>query len=84
LQGAHLTNEIKINQLHFLLTTKINKKMAQKLYTGIIFFKDAQTPRKYRNILDLQSLSKFGKKIGAWYVNLYDKKSGKFDHRMYF
>lgn len=58
--------------------------MAQKLYTGIIFFQDAQTPRKYRNILNLESLAKFGKKIGGWYVNLYDKKSGKFDRRMYF
>ncbi len=57
--------------------------MAKTIYTGIIFFQDAQTPRKYRNISNLENLAKFGKKIGGWYVNLYDKKSGKFDHRMY-
>ena len=58
--------------------------MAQKLYTGIIFFQNAQTPRKYRNISNLENFAKFGLKLGAWYVNLYCKTSGKFDQRMYF
>lgn len=58
--------------------------MGQKLFTGIIFFKDGQTPRKYRNISNLENLAKFGLKIGAWYVNLYCKSSGKFDRRVYF
>jgi hypothetical protein len=58
--------------------------MAQKLYTGIIFFQDAQTPRKYRNISNLENFAKFGTKLGGWYVNLYCKSSGKFEHRMYF
>jgi hypothetical protein len=58
--------------------------MAKTIYTGIIFFQDAQTPRKYRNISNLENLTKFGKKIGAWYVNLYSKTSGKFEQRMYF
>jgi len=58
--------------------------MSKTIYTGIIFFQDTQTPRKYRNISNLEKLAKFGKKIGGWYVNLYDKESGKFDHRMYF
>jgi hypothetical protein len=58
--------------------------MTQKIFSGIIFFKDAQTPRKYRNISNLENLAKFGKKIGGWYVNLYCKSSGKFARRMYF
>lgn len=58
--------------------------MGQKLFTGIIFFQDGQTPRKYRNISNLENLAKFGVKIGAWYVNLYSKTSGKFDRRLYF
>ena len=57
--------------------------MAKPIYTGIIFFQDAQTPKKYRNISDLENFAKFGKKIGGWYVNLYFKSSGKFDRRMY-
>ena len=58
--------------------------MAQILYTGIIFFQDAQTPKKYRNISNVENFAKFGKKIGGWYVNLYLKSSGKFDRRLYF
>jgi hypothetical protein len=77
------TNEFKINQIHFLFTTKISKTMAQKLYTGIIFFQNAQTPRKYRNISNLENFAKFGTKLGGWYVNLYCKTSGKFDRRLY-
>lgn len=77
------TNELKlINSLSF--QNKNSKTMAQKLYTGIIFFQDAQTPRKYRNISNIENFAKFGLKLGAWYVNLYCKTSGKFDQRMYF
>ena len=56
-----------------------------KLYTGIIFFKPEQgkTPRKYRNISNLQNFLKFASKSCGWYVNLYDKQSAKFEGREY-
>lgn len=56
-----------------------------KLFTGIIFFKpETQTPpRKYRNISNVQNFLKFAQKSGGWYVNLYDKRSSKFEARKY-
>jgi hypothetical protein len=57
--------------------------MAKKTYTGIMFFMDARTPRKYRNIQNLENFLKFGLKSGGWYVNLYDKITGKFEARKY-
>jgi hypothetical protein len=57
--------------------------MAQKLYTGIIFFQDVQTPRKYRNINNVDNMLKFALKSGGWYVNLYCKRTKEFEARKY-
>jgi len=56
-----------------------------KLYTAIIFFKPDTgiQPRKYRNVNNINNLLKFALKSGGWYVNLYDKKTKKFEHREY-
>jgi len=56
-----------------------------KLYTAIIFFKPDTgiQPRKFRNVNNINNLLKFALKSGGWYVNLYDKKTKKFDHREY-
>jgi hypothetical protein len=56
-----------------------------KLYTAIIFFKldTGIQPRKYRNVNNINNLLKFALKSGGWYVNLYDKKTKKFEHREY-
>jgi len=57
--------------------------MAQKLYTGIIFFQDAQTPRKYRNISNINSFINFARSIDADYINLYEKTTRKYKERIY-
>ena len=56
-----------------------------KLYTAIIFFKPETgiPPRKYRNINNIQNMLKFALKSGGWYVNLYCKKTKKFEVREY-
>jgi len=56
-----------------------------KLYTAIIFFKPETgiTPRKYRNINNVDNLLKFATKSGAWYVNLYCKQTKEFEARKY-
>jgi hypothetical protein len=56
-----------------------------KLYTAIIFFKPETgiTPRKYRNINNVDNLLKFALKINAWYVNLYCKQTKEFEARKY-
>jgi len=56
-----------------------------KLFTAIIFFKPKTgiTPRKYRNIKNVDNLLKFAFKSGGWYVNLYDKRTKKFEGREY-
>jgi hypothetical protein len=56
-----------------------------KIYTAIIFFKPETgiSPRKYRNINNVQNLLKFAFKIGGWYVNLYDKRTKEFEVREY-
>lgn len=52
-----------------------------KLLTAIIFFKPETgiTPRKYRNINNVQNFLKFATKSGGWYVNLYCKTTRKFE-----
>lgn len=56
-----------------------------KLFTAIIFFKPERElkPRKYRNINNLENFLKFAEKSGGWYVNLYCKRSAKFEARKY-
>jgi hypothetical protein len=56
-----------------------------KLLTGIIFFKPESgiQPRKYRNINKVDNFLLFAQKCGGWYVNLYDKKTAKFEARKY-
>ena len=56
-----------------------------KLYTAIIFFKPDTgiKPRKYRNVSNINNLLKFALKSGAWYVNLYNKKTKEFEVREY-
>ena len=56
-----------------------------KLYTAIVFFPEnlGIAPRKYRNISNLENFAKFAQKSGGWYMNLYDKRSAKFEARRY-
>lgn len=56
-----------------------------KLYTAIIFFKPETgiTPRKYRNVNNVENMLKFALKSGGWYVNLYLKQTKEFDRREY-
>ena len=56
-----------------------------KLCTAIIFFKPETgiKPRKYRNINNVQNMLKFALKSGGWYVNIYDKRTKKFEGREY-
>jgi hypothetical protein len=56
--------------------------MAKELKTAIIFFKPGtKRPRKYRNISSALRFAEFALKSGAWYINWYDKESGKFERR---
>lgn len=59
--------------------------MPKETYNAIIFFKPEKNlrPRKYRNVIDNNKFDQFLQQIGAWYVNLYQKKSGQFSHRKY-
>lgn len=43
-----------------------------KLYTAIVFFRDSKPPHKYRNVKYPQFMM-YAEKIGAYYVNFYDK-----------
>lgn len=56
-----------------------------KLLTGIIFYKPElnQEPKKYRNINNVPNFLKFALKSGGWYVNLYCKRTKKFEAREY-
>ena len=56
-----------------------------KLYTAIIFYDNEKgyRPRKYRNISNLENFLKFAKNSGGWYVNLYCKRTAKFEARKY-
>ena len=58
--------------------------MAKKLYTAIVFMADPNdTPRKYRNISNINSFYNFCVKIGAAYFNTYDKSTKIFVERIY-
>lgn len=58
--------------------------MPKKLYTAIVFMADPeQTPRKYRNISNINSFYNFCVKINAAYFNTYDKFTKLFVERIY-
>ena len=58
--------------------------MAKKLYTAIVFMADPlDTPRKYRNISNINSFYNFCIKINAVYFNTYDKSTKLFVERIY-
>ena len=58
--------------------------MAKKLYTAIVFMTNASdTPRKYRNISNINSFYNFCIKINAAYFNTYDKSTKLFVERIY-
>lgn len=54
-------------------------------YTGIIFFHFSTgiTPKKYRNINDIDHFMNFCRKVNGLYVNLYEKKTKKFYCRIW-
>lgn len=56
--------------------------MNKTTFSATIFFKPGTNrPRKYRNITNLRKFADFAAKSGAWYMNLYDQKTGKFEAR---
>jgi len=57
--------------------------MAKKLFTAIVFFKDNQPVRKYRNISNINSFYNFCAGLGAEYFNLYEKTTRLFAERIY-
>lgn len=56
-----------------------------KYYTAIVFFKPETgiSPRKYRNISNVENFLKFALKSDGWYVNLYFKENRKFAYRKF-
>lgn len=53
--------------------------MPIELKSATIFFKPGtKRPRKYRNISTQHSFTNWAKNAGAYYINWYDQKTGKF------
>ena len=83
---ALLTNGFPIIEKPLFLPYKNRKFLIiSQIFTAIVFFKPEKqiSPRKYRNINNVQNFLKFCLKSDAWYINLYDKRSGKFEARKY-
>ena len=58
--------------------------MPKKLYTAIVFMTNpVETPRKYRNIANINTFYNFCVKINAAYFNTYDKSTKLFVERIY-
>ena len=57
--------------------------MGKPLYTAIVFFANGQNTRKYRNISNLDTFSRFMATLGASYCNLYHKENKLFFKRLY-
>jgi hypothetical protein len=57
----------------------------KQYYTAIIFFMPAQeiTPRKYRNIHNIENFKRFAADCGAYYFNYYDKVTKQYKGRIY-
>lgn len=58
--------------------------MNNKLKTAIVFFPDKKTVWKLRNVGSIERFLDYGKKIGALYVNFYDKETKQFIQQIYF
>jgi uncharacterized FlaG/YvyC family protein len=58
--------------------------MTNKLKTAIVFFPDKKTVWKLRNIGSVERFLQYGRKIGALYVNFYDKETNQFIKQIYF
>jgi hypothetical protein len=56
--------------------------MAEKLKTAILFFPDNKTVWKLRNIGSETRFLDYGRKVGASYVNFYDKETRQFIKRV--
>lgn len=54
-------------------------------YNAIIFFKEEKnlTPRKYRNINNIDNFINYAKKCDGYYINFYHKKNKIFFCRKY-
>jgi hypothetical protein len=58
--------------------------MNNKLKTAIVFFPDKKTVWKLRNVGSIERFLDYGRKIGALYVNFYDKETKQFLQQIYF
>ena len=58
--------------------------MSNKLKTAIVFFPDKKTVWKLRNVGSVERFLDYGRKIGALYVNFYDKETKQFLQQIYF
>jgi hypothetical protein len=58
--------------------------MNNKLKTAIVFFPDKKTVWKLRNVGSVERFLDYGRKIGALYVNFYDKETKQFLEQIYF
>jgi hypothetical protein len=58
--------------------------MNNKLKTAIVFFPDKKTVWKIRNVGSIERFLDYGRKIGALYVNFYDKETKQFIQQIYF
>jgi hypothetical protein len=58
--------------------------MNNKLKTAIVFFPDKKTVWKLRNVGSVERFLDYGRKIGALYVNFYDKETKQFLQQIYF
>lgn len=57
--------------------------MSKKQYTAIIIFNNGEYARKWRKISNLASLEASCVKLGADYINLYDKETKQYVRRIY-
>ena len=59
--------------------------METKKFSCIIFFHDGQKPRKYKYVNKLPTFYRFVNRLqGAWYVNVYNRDTSQYLHRIYF
>ena len=58
--------------------------MAEKLKKAILFFPDGKTAWNLRYVGSIERFLDYGRKIGALYVNFYDKETKQFLQQIYF
>jgi hypothetical protein len=56
--------------------------MSNKLKTAIVFFPDKKTVWKLRNVGSENRFLDYGRKVGASYINFYDKETKEFIKRV--